>query len=350
LLILAVIFVWGVVPAFAVTEVSSCDAPSYSGDGILTGDLDCTATPLFLRITPTGSLDFQGFTLTNVVIVCGDQWSFSSARCNLYGPGTLVGGITTERKVNLRDLDIINGSVHARRAKAENVSFTFTGPTPNLCAFDMFQVQNQSRLKMRNVSIDGGKCGVAADGVAVRAFNVKITNSAGFGIDQHDEGFRSSLIVKDSIVSSNGSLGIRGTRVRVFRSTITNDGGDGVLGGEVGENSFFGAVRIEKCTITGNRVGVDSYGSSSFKRTRVRRSTISGNAVFGIQSHRAPTTITNSTVTGNGTSSECDVTQACADIAAFADVPKVSRNTTCDTSYEINSGIPGSTLGICSLD
>ncbi len=57
----------------------------------------------------------------------------------------------------------------------------------------------------------------------------------------------------------------------------------------------------------------------------------------------------DSTVTGNGTGSECSPTEVCADVRTCKRKPRV-KNSTCGKSYQIGSGTPGLDWDVCTLD
>lgn len=82
-------------------------------------------------------------------------------------------------------------------------------------------------------------------------------------------------------------------------------------------------------------------------------SVISNNGLHGVSTIATmiecpDVTIVDSTVTGNGTDAVCGVAETCADVAA-CNLPTVT-NTTCNTSYDVNSGFPGTSWGVCALD
>jgi hypothetical protein len=127
--------------------------------------------------------------------------------------------------------------------------------------------------------------------------------------------------------------------VNVQDSDISSNGGNGIEGS--GSNI---TVRLSRVN-TNAGIGIANVGA----RTDVRGSTVENNGIHGVRvfSDVAPK-IVDSIVTGNGTDASCGVGQTCADIAS-EDFPIVV-DTTCDTSYELFSGFPGTTWGVCSSD
>ena len=61
-----------------------------------------------------------------------------------------------------------------------------------------------------------------------------------------------------------------------------------------------------------------------------------------------PVVFKDSIVTGNGTDASCGVSRTCADLATALE-PRLT-NTTCDHSYDTNSGFPGTDWNVCTLD
>jgi len=59
--------------------------------------------------------------------------------------------------------------------------------------------------------------------------------------------------------------------------------------------------------------------------------------------------LVGSTASGNGTDVECGTSIMCADVASCT-LPKIAALATCDTSYQVDSGVPGLSWGVCSSD
>ena len=56
-------------------------------------------------------------------------------------------------------------------------------------------------------------------------------------------------------------------------------------------------------------------------------------------------------MTGNNTDPDCGTTKVCFDLGTCpgATLPRL-RNSTCEHSYVLGSGNPGTDLGVCTLD
>jgi len=115
--------------------------------------------------------------------------------------------------------------------------------------------------------------------------------------------------------NSSGLLCVSG-RVKVLDSTIANGNGYGVVGDE---------------------------------RVLLRGSTVSGFGLSGVHAFRAG--LNSSTVAGNGSDGDCNVTRVCADLFTFAK-PRL-RTSSCDTSSVASSNENPSAnpdWDVCSLD
>jgi hypothetical protein len=152
----------------------------------------------------------------------------------------------------------------------------------------------------------------------------------------------------DGIRHSTGVLTVR-------NAVITGNPRFGIV-------SLAGKVKLQNVTVSGN--GID--GVAAYRSVQARDSIVTGNARFGISSRPdgtnveggAPCTETAkasiklhaTAVTGNGTGTECGTTAACADLATCGRSPQIVKASSCDTSYVLESGIPGDTLGVCTAD
>jgi hypothetical protein len=90
-------------------------------------------------------------------------------------------------------------------------------------------------------------------------------------------------------------------------------------------------------------------------RVKAKDSGINANGIHGIVTNcpaafpGVRAILTDSTLTGNGTDVSCGVAQTCADVSPCVP-PSLKGTTTCDTSYQVDSGFPGLTWGVCGLD
>jgi hypothetical protein len=138
---------------------------------------------------------------------------------------------------------------------------------------------------------------------------------------------------------------VRAESVSLRNVTIT--GGNG--GVDATNNGQTGRAVVRDSTITGSQFGIVAD-----RLVKVIRSTITDNLRDGVSSGNfscAPGKVVaiDSTITDNGTDPLCGVTYTCADVASCKREP-IIRRTVCDTSYKLDSGVPGNTLGVCTLD
>ena len=221
-------------------------------------------------------------------------------------------------------------------------------------------------LAMNGHTITGGRFGIFCDakctilgpgtvtgatfaglqifGTSVRVTGVDITNCALFGMQV----WKAAVVEGPATISGNGD-GIRaGNVARITNVTITGN----YFAVEVANNVSSGSVTVKGSTITANRTGLFVQ-----RKVVVTDSTIAGNEQYGIEvggcgngNRPGRAMVKHSTVTGNGTDSECGSTIACADIASCPVPPKLRAGSTCDHSYVLGSGIPGNNWGVCALD
>ncbi len=192
-------------------------------------------------------------------------------------------------------------------------------------------------------------CG-AYDGDAVLMSKGKL-DLAGFTLTQghgHAVGCSGScrIIGPGKIVGNPiGSEVVRAGSVSLRNVTIT--GGNG--GVNATNQAKTGRAVVRDSTITSSQFGVVAD-----RLVKVIRSTVTDNRTVGVASGNfqcdpGKVVAIDSMLTGNGTDPTCDVTINCADVASCKRAP-ILRRSVCDTSYVLDSGIPGSTLGVCDLD
>ncbi|HEY2385494.1 MAG TPA: hypothetical protein VGK30_00915 [Candidatus Binatia bacterium] len=138
---------------------------------------------------------------------------------------------------------------------------------------------------------------------------------------------------------------VRAESVSVRNVTIT--GGNG--GVNATNNAKTGRAAVRDSTITGSQFGIVAD-----RLVKVIRSTVTDNGRDGVSSGNfqcdpGKVFAVDSTITGNGTDPLCGIDFTCADVASCKHEP-ILRRSVCDTSYKLDSGIPGNTLGVCSLD
>jgi len=201
------------------------------------------------------------------------------------------------------------------------------------------------------------RCGVRGDTDGLKFFGVarvKITD--GVNITNNDCGIDvaelnaigervGSVSVQDSTVSGNAGVGVLATKsVKLKRTVVTGNGTHGV-----GEETAIGTWGTTKINIKDSDIsGNGGMGVLGALKTKVTDSTVVDNGTHGVSGRRVR--IGRTTVIGNGMDATCGITQTCADVASEADSTKLGSGTLCETSYVLDSGFPGTSLGVCSLD
>jgi hypothetical protein len=184
-------------------------------------------------------------------------------------------------------------------------------------------MERSSSLDLQGHTVTGGLFGIACSELCsggngtCSTDRCEITNGTVTGAEA--SGITGDRVtVRHVTASNNGEAGVQGYhKARAYDSILTQNGYDGI---------FAWTVQVERCTATGNgRAGV--LGG---KRE------LSGNLTHGIS-------VRDSTVTGNGTSSECGTRNTCADLMSSTR-PRVRRSTC------VSSASPGSTGGACGVD
>jgi len=186
------------------------------------------------------------------------------------------------------------------------------------------------------------------------------------------------LKLKTSTVAGNGDNGIRISgneappKARLRDCSIDGNAGDGLeVSGHPSRvtisscsfdrntaNGVTGAKKLRAKDSSFNEngeVGIESASGSQCRVTLINCG-VTGNARFGVHAGpdetacaKAGVRLKGSTLTGNATDSGCFVTKSCADLAS--DVPpRLDVATTCERSYLIASGLPGTNWSVCSLD
>jgi len=177
------------------------------------------------------------------------------------------------------------------------------------------------------------------------------------------------LRVSGSEVSDNIGDGIQaGPTLLTFRVHIERNGGSGIVIdsvegdtkvflSEVSHNGLDG-VRVEGLQTSRLHtrlafVRFNGRDGISARRLDVHRTRADHNGRHGI--YQAPgdgdcvLTINHYSMVGNGTDPDCGVSMTCADLASCT-APANINETPCDTSYDTNSGFPGTSWGICEDD
>ncbi len=356
--------------ASAATEVDTC-GQAFSGEGFLAADLDCTGFGGdALVINAAGSLDLRGFTLTggNLSAV------YCSKSCRIVSepPGGRI--------VNAA-LYGVNGDLDSVAPEYSPVRITNVTVSGN--ALD--QVIANGTLTVEDSTIVGTgnlmSNGVVGNRVALVRSTVTNTDFAVFGFQgvsviESDlsnaigacvVALNKSAVIRGSTLSDCGTDGVFGfmyrQQVRVLDSTIAGSDGDGIdvptgtqvkvlrsqISGNAGRGIATGGNRrliIKDSSIVGNGEGGVYHPSLA----RIVRTTITGNGGSGVSSCFGSLRIATSTITGNGTNGAvCGVSETCADLST-CEAPVLTDGSVCGTSYESDSGFPGTNWGVCSAD
>jgi hypothetical protein len=358
--LIASALILAIVPgAHADVEVNTC-GQTVSGLGYLNADLTCTGMsgPAII-LQPGATLDLRGHILESESdgVLCNASCTVLSSvaggtirNC----PGTAV---TTEfqeftTKVRISDLTLDgngNGvSVH-QQLIASNLTIT---NTENVAL-------SAAEGRATSVMIDGAQVGIsgashvvdstvrnAAVGITSGVLRLERTTVTG-AIDTGVVTLTAKI--RDSHIDDNPGTGIRvgGSiyrRVNVSDSTVSRNGGRGIYG-------FFDAkVIVRNTSVTDN--GLEGIHNQSHVMVK-GGSVISGNNLDGVwvepHTFTCPRlSVRDATVDGNGLDATCGVSRTCADLSS-CEKPLV-RKTTCSASYDINSGFPGTSWDVCSMD
>ena len=395
----------------ALTIVDTCNQVVF-GAGVLAGDLDCTAVSGYAVEFPNpGSLDLAGFEIIGGGgVLCADSCTiFSSTSGGTIRDSTSNCVRSTGQKVTIENVTISGCGVDGidlpkfsyREDEALVIDSTISG-----CA--------ESGIDATNTKVVGSTIAGNADGIvlleALRLIDSSVTGNLGAGVIAglspfdltNDRGAK--VLIRRSTVSGNGNglvisgpvmfqdsaiddnvgggavFDVHESRIKCRGSSFDRNGADGLLW----QNTTFDvSASFKQCsandngqrglyvdpldsdleklvadglTVTGNGddgiLGAIEPGAMIFKR-----STISGTGGHGIANPQrfADTScdvklLTGSAVSGNGTLADCGITRACADVALCADGDVTIAGAACGTSYVLDSGIPGTSWGVCGAD
>jgi hypothetical protein len=353
----------GVQSTLADIEVNTC-GQAFAGDGFLSADLDCTGFAGGAVEIEGGTLDLRGFTL-----IGGAGGVGCSKSCIVYSnpPGGKVanatgGGIGGPESVTVLGV-IVEG----------NSTGGFTNGVGS----------GKGRLRIVDSSIvNNGGCGVVSLDGRVQLVGSTVTGSPIGVCAQHNARVEDSIVsanddgllvggravIKNSDVSGNTGTGIHADQAAIIDTQVNNNDGHGLVVTGLSGNGQ--RLKIVRSTFNAGGAAAIVAGIP----THIADSEISGNAWQGVVAdvgpvHIARTSIVSngfsgvsvgtgfpfcrlgvvdSTVVGNGTDASCGSTQTCADLAA-CDVPRLMQ-VACDSSYDVNSGFPGTDWGVCALD
>ena len=148
---------------------------------------------------------------------------------------------------------------------------------------------------------------------------------------------------------SNNSIGITSTgTMKLTNATVADNGAYGAIAR--GYPADTGKVNGTGSAFTGNGIGIWAD-----KAVKLTNSTVTANVGAGIVlgenecNRTVVPSLKNTAVTGNGTDPGCGTTVACADLMTCK-APRLGPGSSCDTSYAIGSGVPGTDWDVCSSD
>ncbi len=196
-------------------------------------------------------------------------------------------------------------------------------------------------LRSKDCTLDGNQL----DGLSIGiAFEARLSISGG---SLSNNG-------RDGLGFQSGAAASIRSRAKLVGTVVTENGANGVRTPDSGP---LYQLLLRKATVSDNGANGVS-GRFVDKGLRVVQSEVTDNGIHGIEhladpangSAPCPTEVSRSAVvTGNGVDAACGVSFTCADVAG-CDAPVVDLKSTCDTSYDTESGFPGSNWGVCALD
>jgi hypothetical protein len=177
-------------------------------------------------------------------------------------------------------------------------------------------------------TLTGGGEGIRSDKNA-RLVSATVSNNAGVGVRA-----QKTARVDGASISNNGGNGVDADKVKARATDFLGNGGNGAQA--VRKATFF------SCNVAAN----DGDGVSSDRLARVsQNTTVTGNGLDGVDAGRIMLK-TNASVTLNGTSAACGVTEECDDLATDRR-PIVGSGASCGTSRDTGGG---GTWGVCLGD
>ena len=233
----SVVLVLFLVPsAFAATEITTCGQVVVTGSSaFLSTDLDCTGSTAdsAIKFEGSGVLDLRGFTVRNATtaVTC-------EGNCNVRN-GSLIDNLTNVagKRVKLKDVvigrdqgGINHGVICTKGASLKNV--TIDG------AWDSAVIGNRGTIRLDTVSIAHGRHGVRTQG---------------------------TIVAVDTTVTDIVRAGLKATRVKLVRSSVTGSGTDPDCNRLIGLNFFLCAdvVASKKPTFRGSSCDTSMVSSSN---------------------------------------------------------------------------------------
>jgi hypothetical protein len=396
----------------AATVVDTCNQHLTTA-GVLTADLDCTGTGLpAVSIEGSGTLDLAGFAIIGGAqgVDCNDGCTIysSGARGVIRDTGTAI--FSGGRKVTVKNVTISdcggNGvympQFSFRRTKIVVMDSEITGCAAiGVTASDATIVRSAITGNGEGISLDHSLRLIDSDvsgnvGVGARAGKspLNLSNERGAkvivrGSTVTGNGVGLEILgpvsFRDSAIDDNLGAGVifdvHESRMDCGNTTFDRNGADGLywqdasftvsakfkqcsLSDNVGRGlhvdpaeGFLGSLVVVDTTVSGN--GEDGIFSAVQPQPMLlSNSTITANGGHGIANLQwipaAPCDvrlIAGTSIVGNGTLAGCGTTRPCADVAACADAQlTIATDAACDTSYILDTGVPGTSWGVCAAD
>jgi hypothetical protein len=351
--------------------VTTCGQYVPSGASFLAADLDCTGnSDPGVRLGRNASLDLDGFTLSGGDgdgVLCED-------RCKVYSDadGGTISGFAGD---GIRVEAILDPTA---RVAARKVAIS--GNTGNGVRIDA--AAGNIGLRKAEVSGNGGKGAWAPDQVRVSASTIDGNGEQGVlgarpqvrdsFFTGNAVGIESSEFLKVDTCEITGNVG-DGIRANITfkaqRMILTENGGSGLVMGDIDGPAKVFFSEVSDNGGDGVRVEGNHKAKLRLKYAFLRRNAGSGivsrdyraaytrsddNGLYGVLSPSNPegckARINRFSMSGNGTDPSCGVSLTCADIASCDPLIELHPETACATSYDTDSGFPGTSLGICYAD
>jgi hypothetical protein len=355
--------------ASAAIEVNTC-GQEYTGDGYLSGNLDCSLHGGNAVTIQGGSLDLAGFTLTGRVVGYG----FGCAVVSTGARGSVVDGYIhafpppfSPRIAELRveNVNVVRGDIYVTGSATLLDVVIEDSPTRGVYAWAQYSEihgytggnlkierseirgsASTAALASRRLSIEDSEIsmnfgGLVADNVEVTRCNVVDNLSTGISAGTY-AGSNRVLKVTDSTVDRNEiGTAVHGGKAQIEASSVSANLANGIYHAGKG-------TKVVDSIVSGN----GANGIAGLKNVKVQGSTIQDNGESGISlsnttEERSRLSVRDSTLSGNSTSMACGVETVCADLVT-KDEPRVVR-TTCETSSQLGSD-PAADWDVCSLD
>lgn len=366
----------------APAEITAC-GQTVSRSAVLVQDLDCTGLTEPAITVDGGKLDLAGHT-----VVGGTRGVRCARSCRIFSsvPGGTIRGSDIgiigrfiidpglPRIVNLSITNVTIEDTVNEGTRTDNGSIKIFDSTirntGDLCADAFF------RLRMERSTCEAVSSGLYTGRGPARIIESTITGASAIGISGRSKIF-------DSFIIDNPGIGISIPSGRIRNTTIAGNGETGIAHGAFVHFKGRGKLGIDDSDVSGNGVGIRLLGAANRlairnttvtgnveegiatdtlgpfsganggETVRIRDSVVSGNGLSGISisvtEDCEAIEASDSTISGNGLDAAvCGVSETCADISACT--PPELKAVACDTSYDTNSGFPGTNWGVCALD